>query len=385
MLYFKYLWLVISLPLTGFLVIFSPEQIWISPLIIALIHLVYDTFWPEYTKDLDVKYKGYFNALLYFQLPNSIFLIWVLLWQVTPGDLFNFGSSVEIFIGIDVLDKHELMNIHTLIICTIAIAFVHSSNTIVAHELTHRTRNPTAMFIGRWLLVNVFDSQFSISHVYGHHRNVATKEDPATARRGEGLYAFFIRSSIGQYIESWEIESAKLKRSNKSIFSFHNTFLIGITCSFIIMIIFGFFANLAGVGIFLLHCLTTKFIFESVNYIEHYGLVRLAGTKVEPRHSWDCYTQSSTFVFYNLSRHSCHHANANIPFWKLVSYENVPKLKLGYFISMIIAMIPFAWHRFMAPSLENWDNKMATEDERKLAYEANLESNHRDFSINNEY
>ncbi len=380
--YIKYLWLVISLPATGLLVLFAPELVWFSPLIISLIHLFYDNLWPEYTKAFKTNHEWIFNTLLYMQLPNSIFLIWVLLWQITPGDLLGFGGAVEALTGLSMLVQHQLITTHTLFLCTIAIAFVHSSNSIIGHELTHRTRSKLAMLTGRWLLANVFDSQFAISHVYGHHRNVATKEDPATARRGEGLYAFVMRSSVGQYAESWKIETAKLKRSNKSIVSIHNTLITGVAYSVLIVFLFALVSGPLGVALFLLHCLTAKFIFESVNYIEHYGLVRIPGTKVQPRHSWDCYTQSSTFVFYNLSRHSCHHANANIPFWKLTSYENVPKLKLGYFMSMFIAMIPYAWHRFMAPALDKWDNELATADERELANQANLESRHRVFVAN---
>lgn len=382
MLYAKYLWLVTSLPLTALLVLFSPEQAWLSPAIIALIHLVYDNFWPEYTKEFKAKHEWIFNTLLYLQLPNSLFLLWVLLWQVTPGDLLAFGAFVESYTGLAVLSYHDGMAVGTLISCTLAIAFVHSSNTIVGHELTHRTRSKVAMFTGRWLLANVFDAQFSISHVYGHHKNVATKEDPATARRGEGLYSFFLRSSIGQYIESWSIEAAKLKRRGKSVLSIHNTLITGVVASLLILVLFIYFAGALGAGIFLFHCLIAKFVFETVNYIEHYGLVRVPGQKVEPRHSWDCYTQSSTFVFYNLSRHSCHHANANIPYWNLVSYEGVPKLKLGYFTSMLIAMVPFLWHRFMAGPLENWDNNIANEKERALAAQANLEAEHPVFATN---
>ena len=53
--------------------------------------------------------------------------------------------------------------------------------TIPAHELTHRTWDPVSMLIGRWLLAFSFDTIFSVEHVYGHHRYVSTRDDPATA------------------------------------------------------------------------------------------------------------------------------------------------------------------------------------------------------------
>ena len=40
------------------------------------------------------------------------------------------------------------------------------------------------------MLAGVLDMPFAIAHVHGHHRRAATCEDPATARRGESVYAF---------------------------------------------------------------------------------------------------------------------------------------------------------------------------------------------------
>ena len=59
------------------------------------------------------------------------------------------------------------------------------SGTNVGHELTHRTWSKPAQIVGRWLLAFTCDASFSIEHVYGHHKHVATRQDPATlqARR----------------------------------------------------------------------------------------------------------------------------------------------------------------------------------------------------------
>ena len=59
---------------------------------------------------------------------------------------------------------------------------VASAATNVGHELTHRKRNKFDMFIGNWLLALTWDCAFAIEHVYGHHKYLATDEDPATAR-----------------------------------------------------------------------------------------------------------------------------------------------------------------------------------------------------------
>ena len=64
-----------------------------------------------------------------------------------------------------------------------------------AHELIHR-KNKFMRGIGVLLLVLCCYGHFRIEHIYGHHLNVATKEDPATARRGENFYFYFIRCVI---------------------------------------------------------------------------------------------------------------------------------------------------------------------------------------------
>jgi alkane 1-monooxygenase len=52
---------------------------------------------------------------------------------------------------------------------------------------------------------------FAIEHVHGHHHNVATRDDPATARKGETVYAFWLRSIVGSYISAWNIEVKRTK------------------------------------------------------------------------------------------------------------------------------------------------------------------------------
>jgi alkane 1-monooxygenase len=40
-------------------------------------------------------------------------------------------------------------------------------------------------------------SHFYNEHTKGHHKNVATPEDPATARINESIYEFIFRSVVG--------------------------------------------------------------------------------------------------------------------------------------------------------------------------------------------
>jgi alkane 1-monooxygenase len=73
---------------------------------------------------------------------------------------------------------------------------------VAAHEMIH-SRDSRARALGLALLASVFYMHFRIAHVYGHHRRAATFEDPGSARLGEGLYAFLVRSAAGQFREAW--------------------------------------------------------------------------------------------------------------------------------------------------------------------------------------
>ena len=44
---------------------------------------------------------------------------------------------------------------------------------------------------------------FYIEHLYGHHKRVATEEDPATSQKGENFYSFLPKSIIGGFMSAW--------------------------------------------------------------------------------------------------------------------------------------------------------------------------------------
>jgi hypothetical protein len=248
------------------------------------------------------------------------------------------------------------------------------AGTNVGHELTHRTWDKTAMIIGRWMLAMSCDASFAIEHVYGHHLNIATKKDPATARRGENTYAFIIRSTIFSYLSAWEIEKTRLAKRGLSVWSWHNRMHAGNLMSLTYFIGFYLAAGWLGVGAFLAASLWAKSLLEFVNYMEHYGIVRVPGTKVEPRHSWNANQRISGYVLYNLTRHSNHHAEGDAPFWRLSPYPDSPMMKYGYLTMIVFTMVPPLYRKMMIPKLKDWDQRFATPAERKLAQEANAAS-----------
>ena len=65
------------------------------------------------------------------------------------------------------------------------------SGIVSAHEMIHRKQSWWRA-LGIWNLIFVNYGHFFIEHVKGHHRWVGTEKDPATARYGETIYAFFL-------------------------------------------------------------------------------------------------------------------------------------------------------------------------------------------------
>jgi len=214
----------------------------------------------------------------------------------------------------------------------------------LGHELGHRL-NKWEQLIGDALLLSSLENHFLPYHNRGHHTNVATKEDPATARFNEPLYVFWFRSHFGSYFQSWQIEKERLKiqglpfihHTNRMIvYSILHASLISV-----IFLVFGWKVLLA----FLISAMIGILLLETVNYIEHYGLVRQKrenGTyeRVRRWHSWNSNHVIGRVILFELSRHSDHHYKADRPYQILESHEESPQMPTGYPGMMVLATLP---------------------------------------------
>lgn len=75
-------------------------------------------------------------------------------------------------------------------------------NGLAGHELIHR-KSAFDKAMGMSTFSKIMYSHFLLEHSSGHHRNVATLDDPATSRLGENFYSFALRSSIGGHINTY--------------------------------------------------------------------------------------------------------------------------------------------------------------------------------------
>ena len=95
-------------------------------------------------------------------------------------------------------------------------------------------------------------------------------------------------------------------------------------------------------------------LLEVINYIEHYGLLRLKiqGDRYErcqPKHSWNSNHIVTNLVLYQLQRHSDHHANPTRRFQALRHFDDSPQLPSGYASMLLLAYFPPLWFRWMDP------------------------------------
>lgn len=219
----------------------------------------------------------------------------------------------------------------------------------VAHELGHR-RKRTERIMAKALLLTSLYSHFYIEHNYGHHKNVATREDAASARRNEPLYFFWIRSIIFSYIDAWSIQIKLLRKSRSTFLSIQNEMLIYtlLTIIGLSFIYFGF--GWSGIFGFVIAAALGILLLETVNYIEHYGLQRekLSDTRYEkatPQHSWNSNHILGRIMLFELTRHSDHHANPYKKYQALEHHDESPQLPTGYPGMMLLSMLPpiFFW------------------------------------------
>lgn len=229
----------------------------------------------------------------------------------------------------------------------------------VGHELGHRL-NRGDQFLGELLLLTSLNTHFLPYHNGGHHFNVATPNDAATARKNEPLYIFWLRSHFMSYVQAWQLENMRMRDSGRSALSLQNKMMsytianilvLALIYSFFGWLVLGAFIGAAVIGILLL---------ETVNYIEHYGLLRKQNERgryerVKHTHSWNSDHIIGKLMLFNLSRHSDHHYNGSKPYQVLKSLPESPQMPTGYPGMMLLSLVPPLWFKFMNPKVAKFN------------------------------
>jgi alkane 1-monooxygenase len=228
----------------------------------------------------------------------------------------------------------------------------------VAHELMHGSSRFDRL-AADVLMLSVSYPHFSIEHVHGHHRRVATPADPATARLGESFYAFYGRTLAGSVASAWDAERARVSRRGRSVWGPANRLVQLAVALAAIYAGIGLAAGWIGVAFFAVQSVIAFSTLETINYIEHYGLLRreIAPGRYEPVrpwHSWDSTHRVSNWMSFNLGRHADHHCHASKRYEELLGAHEAPQLPTGYYGMFLLPLVPPLWRRLMDPRVHAW-------------------------------
>ena len=297
-------------------------------------------------KDVDSK-EEYTKSEVQNKLSNTFFDI--LLYLNIP---FVFGL---LMLGLFNLNQLEL-DLFETVGMVLSLGILLATNAInVGHELGHR-KSFIERCLSKLLYLPCLYMHFYIEHNFGHHNNVATPKDPATAKFNQTVYSFWFTSVIGQYISAWRLQLQLLKIKNSRFFSFKNDMLyytlFELAYLFVVYSFFGLYGLFLAVIIGIL-----SFLFlETINYIEHYGLLRNklpSGRyeRVQSHHSWNSNHFIGRIVLYELTRHSDHHFKASKKYQILENKRESPQLPYGYPTSILLALVPWLWFSLVNPLL----------------------------------
>jgi len=270
--------------------------------------------------------------MLYLNLPIVFGLLWLVFTKVQTQEYATY-ECIGLGLSTGILLATNAIN--------------------VAHELGHRTPY-FERFMSKCLYIPCLYMHFYIEHNFGHHMNVATPNDGATAKYNQTVFSFWITSVTKQYLDAWKCQMKLLKIQNQPFFSMKNDMLWYhlIQPAYLFGVFYFFSFN---VMLFAIAIGVVSFLFlESINYIEHYGLVRFKTPsgryeRVQPQHSWNSNFNIGRIVLYELTRHSDHHFKSSKKYQLLNSYEQSPTLPFGYPASILLSFIPPLWFKIMNP------------------------------------
>jgi alkane 1-monooxygenase len=338
----RYLWmssLVMPLfPLLGIALYFVFDSQWllVIPLLFSYLVIPFldyalgsDTNNPPEDIVPQLEQDTYYRLLTWFTVPMHFIVLIAIAWFVGTESL-TFWSVLALALT---AGSYSGLGINT------------------AHELGHKKPDFERLLAKIVLAVPAY-GHFCIEHNRGHHRDVATPEDPASSRMGESIYKFALREIPGAFKRGWEVEKERLARLGKSEWSIHNDILQSYAISAVLqgglIIAFGWIM----VPFLAIHNVWAWYQLTSANYIEHYGLLRQKEAngryeRCQPYHSWNANYIFSNILLFHLERHSDHHANPTRRYQSLRNFDGIPELPNGYYGMYMLAYIPWLWYKVM--------------------------------------
>lgn len=334
---------------------------------------------------------GVLNLMMYAQLISFVALQVAVVWRIYQ---YLAGVPIETMMWNGYAYQNGITGLE-LTAVVIGAGMHQGLGIMFGHELSHT--KGLGFLISRMMMGLSGVAAFCYAHVYNHHlelgrawlgpegNKMMDDADPATAPRGRSLYTHWIVSTIGQSYFGYRTEQRRLKRMGKSFFSPSNRWLRGYLLSLPTVALFagaGWLATGIDGALFSLGCMLaiwaiSSFELEALNYMEHYGLIRVKGQPIEYRHSWDNDNVFTSWAFIEIGRQADHHDRGETHFWELSSVgqpsspAGSPNAMMGYYSEFVLALIPPLWHAVYKKKLAIWDRDFASPEEQKIAREIN--------------
>jgi hypothetical protein len=322
-------------------------------------------------------YPQLLTLIMYSYLPAIVGATLVFIWTMVPNDLLGIGAAVTSVSGYDAMAAKSGNQFFDLVGGALGLGLMSAiTNVIMAHELIHRTWNPVSMFFGRWFFALAGGIPFEVEHVWGHHTTLGQPHDASLSLRGDSYWKFYSTAPVKQIAYAWDVEKQRLAKYGHSVFWPGNKMIrsgmrIGVVWG-VIYLLGGWIAF----GMYTVSFWMSKMMYEAIGYQFHHGQVCAPGEPDGDRHSWNCNRLMSQVVLFNVSKHSEHHKHPDRPFYELakVKQGESPILATGCVTNAFLAYFPPIFRRVTGPQILRWDEEFATEGEKKLAAEQNIES-----------
>ena len=141
------------------------------------------------------------------------------------------------------------------------------------------------------------------------------------------------------------------------VFSLKNRMVLYTILQTVLFVLIGIFIGKEAILFFLFSAIIGILLLETVNYIEHYGLMREKREngvyeRVRRSHSWNSNHVLGRAILFELSRHSDHHYKADRPYQLLEHHDESPQMPSGYPGMMLLSLIPPAFFKVVNPLIE---------------------------------
>lgn len=273
----------------------------------------------------------------------------LLLWNTR---LYALSYMSAVVYAVAVLPQFSLWEQGLLLVSCSLLAGVAFA---AGHELLHG-KEGIDQVLQRLLTSFLFYPHYKLIHIRSHHVHAGTDLDENTAWLNETIYAYLRRTIPGSMIRCWQMEVrrvAALHGTGPKAWA-QNRMIGHVFGQGLILLGMGLLGGAAGLLFYVLHLLGAHVILESVNYIQHYGLLRKKSDgvyeKTGPEHSWDTYHYFSSYMTFRVGHHSDHHIAVR-PYYLLLPQPAAPKLPVGYFWAIAMVLLPPWWRRVAHPRL----------------------------------